>query len=133
MFGYSVTECGVGEFGTIYSGVTGQDAIDFLIKLQQGEVRGAFRRSEFGEIDLIWGEKTKGSAEGHGLAHILEKHSEMIGAVASIINDGVVYRQTNERVLIIKNIDPSQRHIAAVRLDWNGLEKTWLVAAFNEV
>ncbi len=132
IFGYSVIEHGMGEFGMIYSGIVGQDAIDFIFEAKGGEVKGAFHRVEIGEIDLVWGEKARNGREGHGLAHIVEKHPGIVDKIFMIITEGSVYKQGNDRLLIVKNIGENQNQVAAVRLDWNGLQKKWLVSAFNE-
>ena len=123
---------GVGSFGVIYSGLTEQAAIDFLITKRHGEKKAAFVRFEIGKIDLVWGEQGTSIKEGHGLVHILEKHPEIISELAKIIIECVVYKQGNDRLLIVKNVGEDKNQVAAVRLDWNGNEKTWLVSAFNE-
>lgn len=132
IFGYLVVEHGIGEFGMIYSGIVGQDALHFIFEARGGEVKGAFHRVEIGEIHLVWGEKASNGREGHGLAHIIEKHPEIIDKLFMIITEGSVYKQGNDRLLIIKNVGENRNQVAAVRLDWNGIQKTWLVSAFNE-
>jgi hypothetical protein len=132
IFGYLVTEHGMGEFGMIYSGIVGQDALNFILEAKSGEIKGAFYRVEIGEIDLVWGEKAIDGKEGHGLAHIIEKHPEIFDKISMVITEGSIYTQGSDRLLIVKNVGENQNQVAAIRLDWNGLQKTWLVSAFNE-
>lgn len=54
-------------YGKEFPGVKGQEAIEKLMAEKQGHVRSAFRRPEFGGIDLIWGN------ERLGLQHILQR------------------------------------------------------------
>jgi len=60
----SAKKIGHGEFGDIYSGVKGDAAIQLLLRLKAGEVRGAFVRSDIGGIDLISDENGQKSVVG---------------------------------------------------------------------
>jgi hypothetical protein len=59
--------------GKEYRGVKGQAAVDLLLKEKNGYVKGAFHRSEIGDIDLVWG---KGGEDGFGLQHIIERRRD---------------------------------------------------------
>jgi hypothetical protein len=75
---------GMGTFGTIYVGITGHAAIVFLLELQEGEVVQALKHSDVGHIDLVYG---KTGINGYGLAHIQEKHPEMIRDLSTVIEN----------------------------------------------
>lgn len=53
-----------------FTGVKGQAAVDKLMHEKQGHVKGAFTRKDIGDIDLIWGDESK------GLAHIIKRRKE---------------------------------------------------------
>lgn len=56
--------------GKEYKGYKGQKAIDKLMEVKQGHVKGAFTRKDIGDIDLIWGN------ENIGLCHIIKRRKE---------------------------------------------------------
>lgn len=114
---------GSGKFGTIYSGITGHTAVMFLLELQEGEILSAFKHSEIGNIDLIYGIC---GINGYGLAHINEKHPEMICGLASIIENGSLIKQIDDRLYLES---PDGR--AIIRLDWDGNKKSWVVTAYK--
>lgn len=124
--GGNTTKVGTGEFGDIYEGAKGQDAVEFLLKNKSGEVREAFTRPDIGKIDLVYG---KPGEEGYGLAHILEKHSEAINEIDNIIENGTPLKQAPDRYLIVLE-EGGKNKVAAVKLDWNGKSKTWIVSSF---
>jgi len=127
IFGYLVTEHGMGEFGMIYSGIVGQDAVNFLLLIKSGEVINAFNKEGIGDIDLIYGEP---GIHGCGLAHIAEIHAKDLDKISFIINAGSVVVQASDRKLIIYQ-SQDKKYIAAVKLDWNGKKKKWLVTAYG--
>ena len=61
----------IAEFGTNYAEFyrDGAGAVKKLMAQKQGQVAGAFYREELGDIDLVWGDGTK------GLRHILERRA----------------------------------------------------------
>jgi len=71
-----------GEFGPIYEGILGKEAIDFLLEKRSGEVPKAMNRDGLGYIDFIYGKKGE---QRYGLAHIEEYHSEIIPYLVVII------------------------------------------------
>ena len=116
---------GDGEFGPIYTGAKGQDAVAFLLKERQGEVRGAFSRPEIGDIDLVWG--TEGE-RGYGLAHF-EHRQGVVNNLSDIIENGDIQRNGNT-VTLSKPVEGAKGR-AFVRLDWKGNEKRWIVTAYG--
>jgi hypothetical protein len=114
---------GMGTFGTIYVGITGHAAIVFLLELQEGEVVQALKHSDVGHIDLVYG---KTGINGYGLAHIQEKHPEMIRDLSTVIENGSVIKKIDDRMYLET---PDGR--AIIRLDWDGNKKSWVVTAYK--
>lgn len=56
--------------GPEFKGVKGQAAIEKLLKEKKGHVKGAFTRTDIGDIDLVWGDKSG------GLSHIVSRREE---------------------------------------------------------
>jgi hypothetical protein len=109
---------------------TGQKAVDFIAKNKGGQVRGAFNRSEIGDIDIVWGKITdKDKHKGYGLAHIVDKHGKnSLSAIGDVINNGkLAQNSSNGRVSIEKD-----GFKVAIRRSYNGKEKTWVVTGFKK-
>ncbi len=116
-----------GPHGPIFREHSGKpaEAIQRLMKEKKGEVPAAWTHPQLGAIDLVWGN------ESGGLQHIIEKHVEkqkdlkledlveMIPKMALAGSDG----RTAQLL--------SATHRAAVRLDYDGEKKRWLVSAFE--
>lgn len=119
-----VRKIGCGEFGNIYAGIKGDRAVQFLLQLQAGEIRGAFARSDIGEIDLIWGQ---GGEHGYGLAKIWEKHPEAIPALSRSVETGKVVESFLDRKIIISD-ENGQKSV--VDLCYKNNSKTWLVTSY---
>ena len=128
--GATPKKVGTGDFGDIYEGPKGNEAVSFLLKNKKGEVKGAFSHPDIeGEIDIPFG---KTGDDGFGLAHIQEKHPEMVKDLEKSISSGRVFKQAKDRVLIISE-DATRGKVVAVRLDWNGEDKRWVVSAFEKL
>ena len=56
--------------GIEYSGISGQAAIDKLLKEKQGHVKDAFYRDDIGGIDIYWGD------EKSGICHIIKERKD---------------------------------------------------------
>lgn len=117
---------GKGSFGDIVTGPKGSNAVDFLLRNKGGEIPGAMNRTGLGDIDFVYG---RGGEDGYGLAHIEEKHPEMIPHIEDIIKNGEIIKQANDRIIILKDVSKG-KGVAAIRLDWNGAKKQWLVSSF---
>ncbi len=115
---------GHGEFGDIYAGIKGQAAIDFLIKIETGEVRGAFVRQDIGKIDLVWGQ---GGENGYGLAKISEKHPEAIARLSYCIETGITVKSFPDRKIIVSD-ENGQKSVIDLR--YKDRSKTWLVTSY---
>ncbi len=123
---HKIKQVDVGEFGPIYEGIAGQEAINFLIENKSGEVPGAMNREGLGNIDFVYGQEGE---QGYGLAHILEYHPEILPYLVEIIEYGEIFKQAKDRVLVLKKVSEG-KGVAVIRLDWNGTRKQWLVTAF---
>lgn len=127
----SVKKVGIGRFGQMYEGLFHQEAIDFLITIKSGEMMGALSHPDIEQkIDVVWGESGE---RGYGLAHILEKHPEVVNQLSGYVAKGKIYRRTKNRIQleIIVNISKNTKAISIVRLDFNNVGKMWLLTAFK--
>lgn len=121
---------GTGDFGTIYEGLCGEEAIEFILKNEEGEMRAAFIHPYIAfPIDVVFG---KTGEDGYGLAHIKEKHPEVLLKLSRMIESGDVVNQGKDRKLIITE-EGSKKDIVVIKLDWNGRSKTWIVSAFSKL
>lgn len=68
---------------------------------------------------------------GRGLAHIAEIRTEDLDKISFIINAGSVVVQANDRKLIVYQ-SQDKKYIAAVKLDWDGKLKKWLLTAYEK-
>lgn len=113
-------------FGKIYLGLTGKEAVDFLLKQGGGEVRAALFHPEIGYIDLVYG--TTGES-GYGLAHIQEKHPEIISRLHEFIIGAIVLQRLSDRTVLL--FAPNVR--AIISLTWFDEQKNWLVTAYEKI
>ena len=119
----------VGAFGPVFEGLENQpaQAIDKLLAAKAGEVPGAFNHPELGPIALVYGN------EHFGLAHIeARRGAEFLQQLPDILATGRVVRDAGglPRVYLVKDGEPA--HVAVVRLDWDGEQKTWVVTAYRD-
>jgi len=114
---------GIGKFGPIYVGITGQAAVSFLMLIKHGEVTRAFYHETLGTIDLVYG---MGGINGFGLAHVKEKHPDILHSITDIIQQGAVIQKFDDRAYL-ETTDGR----AIIRLDWDKNKKSWLVTAFK--
>jgi cell wall-associated NlpC family hydrolase len=103
-------------------------AIDHLIKVKNGQVRGALYHDEIGEIDIVWGKVIDPKEHtGYGLAHIIDKHGEDIARrLDDIIMGGKVIEKKGNRVVLKNN----ESH-GVVVLDWADKDKKWVMTAYE--
>lgn len=120
---------GKGSFGYIYDQFRGKakEAVEFLIKKKSGEAIGALSHRSVGEIDIVWGDEGTGKSDGFGLAKLVKYHPEVIGNLQELLDDMEVVSRSENRV----NLE-SKTHKAGVRLDWDGVRKTWLMTMFEK-
>jgi hypothetical protein len=101
-------------------------AVDRLSADQAGEVPGALRHPEIGEIDLIWGD-----AERYGLAKIMARHPEVVEDLPAIV-ERLPVRGRPEETGNNRFVLEDDAHRAVIAPDFNGVEKRWLVTAFEK-
>ena len=89
--------------GKEHTGVKGQEAIDLLMKEKSGHVKGAFKRKDIGDIDLIWGN------DEIGLKHIIKRRKEtnqplgkLLSSLTEVIEKGDI-SQDYDGDFVIKN------------------------------
>ena len=94
---FAVTDRVIDEYLKLDQSAKGQKAIDYLLLKQEGEVKNAFHRDDIGNIDLIWGDDTK------GLKHIITRRTqqnidtkEFLSNLAEVIEKGQLVR-TNDK------------------------------------
>ncbi len=115
---------GSGVFGNIYNQFKGNanKAIDFLLRKKSGEVVGALHHDDIGDISLVWGDSR------YGLAHIIERHPEVVDNLQGSIGAMHVASVSENRVVL-----ESGTHKAVVS-KMLGQEKTpqWLLTAYEK-
>ncbi len=118
-----------GPFGPILTQYRGdaQGAIKALTELQDGEAVAALSHPEVGDIDLVWGKAGTRESNGFGLAKLVKWHPEVLDDLQGIIASLRVVNRTANRVQM-----ESETHKAAVRLEWDGAAKHWLLTAFEK-
>lgn len=102
------------------------DARDALMLARQGEVRGALFHRDIGPIDVKWGEAGTGKSDGMGLAKLAAFHPEVLENLPALLEQMEVVSRTANRIRL-----ESPTHKAAVRLDWDGQQQTWLMTAYE--
>lgn len=121
------------DFGPVLTQYRGnaQGAIQKLLELRTGDAEAALSHPDIGDIDLIYGKEGDPKydyRDGFGLGKIASKHPEVLGDLQSIIASMRVTMRSENRV----NLE-SDTHKGAVRLEWNGQRKTWLLTTFEKV
>jgi len=123
---------GPGPFGPIHNQFRhdANAAIAHLMQQQDGEATAALYHPQVGDIDLIWGKEgtaAKDWRDGFGLAKIARKHPEVLddlqGFIAGLEKNEA--RSGENRIQL-----ESETGKAAVRLEWDGQQKKWLMTAF---
>lgn len=120
----------VGNFGPILTQFKGdaQGAIKALTELQSGEAVAALSHPEVGDIDLVWGETSDNPRKkGEGLAKIAKWHPEVLDDLQGFIDGLHIHQRHAGRI----HLTDGKNERAAVRLDFNGATKTWLLTAYD--
>lgn len=96
-------------FGRNYFKYAGKpkEAIDFLLKERNGQVKGAWERKDIGKIDIVYGNDNK------GLKHIVKRYIEeqndflsqddMAEKISDILKNGVLSKTKKGRLLLEKD------------------------------
>jgi hypothetical protein len=104
------------------------------LKQHHGEAVAALYHPEIGDIDLIWGYPgtlEKNFDDGYGLSHIIAKRDHLgqtgiVDNLQEILARLPVRQRTQNRIQLW-----DKEHRAAVRLDWDGQAKRWLLTLFK--
>lgn len=123
---YSVGDDGktVAEFGPVTEAYRDDPAgaIQYLEQQKTGEA--IINHPLLGEISLVYGDQTK------GLAHIVGRRGDAFNAkLADLLENGTLYSKPGQAGRVFLGTDANE---AAIRLDWNGEAKTWLVSAYEK-
>lgn len=115
-----------GPFGPLHHDLADNwhAAVERLRADRTGEVPGALFHDDIGEMSLVWGKDGPG---GYGLAHIIEKHPEIVDGLPARVAGMEVTGRSANRVQLESPADH-----ATVRLDWDGEEKAWLLTAYQK-
>ena len=118
-----------GDFGPILRDYhhNAAAAIEKLKELNTGEAVSALYHPEVGDIDLVWGQEGNSKSNGYGLAKIVKYHPEVLEDLQGILSDMKVVERSENRI----NLE-SEKYRAAVRLEWDGKAKKWLLTAFEK-
>lgn len=119
----------VGPFGPVLTQYRGdaQGAIKALTELQNGEAVAALNHPEIGDIDLVWGKEGTRDSNGFGLAKLVKWHPEVLDDLQGVVSSLAVVERTENRVQL-----ESDKHKAAVRLEWDKQARHWLLTAFEK-
>lgn len=102
------------------------DVVARMRAAEAGEAPAALFHPSVGDIDVPWGMAGTGKSDGFGLAKIIAFHPEVIDDLPSLLLDMAEVSRSSNRVRLA-----SASHEAAVRLDWDGERKTWLMTAYE--
>lgn len=120
---------GTGAFGNIYDQFKGKpnEAVAFLTQQQGGEALGALHHDAVGDIDLVWGKAGTKHSDGFGLSKLVKYHPEVVANLQDILSSMKVDKVSPNRVNL-----SSDKYKAAIRLDYDGKSKTWLLTAYEK-
>lgn len=113
----------VGPYGPVHPELSRDyaAAVERLLADQDGDVPGALVHAAIGPIDLVYGDLSK------GLAHIADKHREVLAALPDIVAGLPIVDRQPSRIRL-----EDETHFAVVSLDHYGAPKKWLLTAFKK-
>lgn len=121
------------DFGTAYTEYSHKpkEAIEHLLTHKNGYVPAAIYKDKIGDIDFVYGKNGK---DGYGLAHIIERRNQdgddgesFVKQLPEIIEQGEVITKSGHKGR--KYITTPDKEVA-IRLDYNGEERNWIVSAY---
>ena len=95
--------------------------------MQNGEAVAALNHPEVGDIDLVWGKEGTNKHDGFGLSKLVRWHPEVLDNLQAIVGSMKITLRSENRVQL-----ESEIHKGAIRLQWNGQSKHWLMTAFEK-
>ncbi|NTA80743.1 PLxRFG domain-containing protein [Agrobacterium tumefaciens] len=119
-----------GPFGPILRGYEGKwrEAAIELERRQSGDAIAALSHPDVGPIDLVWGKPGTNQHNGAGLAKLIAWHPEALDDLQGFINRLHIDEDLSTPRRIQLRDGKGQ---AGVRLDFDGVAKTWLLTAFE--
>ena len=106
----------------------GQEAVEFLAKKKNGQVRGAFNRKEIGDIDIIWGKVFDPIKHtGYGLAHIIDKHGDDYKRIGEVIEKGEISQGEDNKILI-----KFDNFLVVIVKDYKKKNKNWILTGYKK-
>ncbi|PZU81243.1 MAG: hypothetical protein DI528_21595 [Shinella sp.] len=119
-----------GPLGPILRGYEGRwrEAALELERRQDGDAIGALHHKDVGPIDLVWGRAGTNRNNGAGLSKLLAWHPEVLNDLQGFIDRLTVDQElsTPRRIQL-----RDETGNAALRLDFDGVAKKWLLTAFE--
>lgn len=110
------------EFGPVAPAASVTEAVERLMSEQTGEA--IVPHEALGEISIVYGNG------GMGLAHIAKLRGErFMRRLPDLIENGALYTKPGHAGRVFLGTETDE---AAIRLDWNGEAKTWLVSAYEK-
>lgn len=119
----------VESFGRNFAQFKGKpkEAVEYLLKVQNGQVRGAFNHPKIGDIDIFYGN------DKEGLKKIFNRRAEQWGEekakqylfhLGEIIKEGTIIKEEGSRIELA-----TPRSIAIIELRYNDKVKSWVLSA----
>ena len=117
-------------FGKEYKGYKGQAAVQKLAKEKNGHIKGAFHRSDIGDIDLVWGSYDEG-----GLCHLIKRRDEdgyyaaeeILNNMTDIVENGQLRKNKEGKYEIWY-----KKKMIIVRPDYYGEDIRWVLSGFKQ-
>lgn len=119
-----------GPFGPVLRGYEGnwKEAALELERRQTGDAIGALHHVDVGPIDLVWGRPGTNAHNGAGLSKLIAWHPEVLADLQGFIDRLHVDEElSSPRRIQLRDASGN----AGVRLDYDGVAKTWLLTAFE--
>jgi hypothetical protein len=112
----------------VYEWLKGNDAVDFLLWLEDWEVKWAFNY-KWKDVDLIWGWYNSSNKEWVWLKKIAIKHPSVLHKIQDMMNTiPQDWTKSNSKKIVLN--DPSW--VVVIRLDWDWEAKRWLMTAYDK-
>jgi hypothetical protein len=108
-------------------------AVAHLARERKGIAVAALHHPLIGDIDLVWGQTTDDpQAKGSGLAKIARWHPEVLNDLQGFLlkMDRVQIEKSRKRINLFESSGTAR---GAIRLEWNGQTRHWLMTAYDKM
>ena len=127
------------DWGIAYTKQSGKpdEAIEKLLKEQQGFVPKAIKKKGIGDIDFVWGKQNYETGQGYGLEHIIDGRSRknkvdgeiFVKKIPNTISTGILTKDTKRPSNIyIEDINNK----IVVPNNWQGKKRNWVLTAYPQ-